>query len=85
MLCYAYCMSIFITAKTKTIRTIKPGDPKFKLNTGLITSDRASIEIDLKCPDYYAKVVLEAYNKGWIKPIAHVTEREYILIGLNSD
>lgn len=75
-------MSIFITAKTKTIRTIKPGDPNFKLNTGIISSDRASIEIDLKCPDYYAKIVLEAYNRGWIKPIAHVTEREFLVMGL---
>jgi hypothetical protein len=78
-------MSTFITAKTKTIRTIRPGDPKFKLNTGMIISDRASIDISPRCPDYYAKVVLEAYNKGWIKAVAHVTEREYILLGLSSD
>jgi hypothetical protein len=78
-------MSIFITDNTKSIRTIKPGDPKFKLNTGLVTSDRASIDISPMCPDYYAKVVLEAYNKGWVKAVAHCTEREYILLGLSSD
>lgn len=76
---------IFITAKTKTVRTIKPGDPNFKLNTGLVISDRASIEISPICPDYYAKVVLEAYNKGWVKAVAHCTEREYILLGLAND
>jgi hypothetical protein len=78
-------MSTFITAKTKTIRTIKPGDPKFKLNTGIITSDRASIEIDPVCPNRYSNIILEAYSKGWVRPVAHVTEREYILLGLSSD
>ena len=78
-------MSIFIATDAKTIRTIKPGDPKFKLNTGLMISDRASVEISPRCPYYYAKVVLEAYNKGWIKAVAHWTEREYILLGLAND
>jgi hypothetical protein len=77
--------AIFITADTKTIRTIRPGDPKFKLNLGIVMGDRASIEIDPKCPNYHVKIITEAYNNGWIKPTAHVTEREYILLGLAND
>lgn len=78
-------MSIFITEKTKSIRSIRPGDSKFKISTGIVISDRASIEIDSVCPTVYSNIILEAYSKGWIKPVAHVTEREYILLGLNSD
>ena len=78
-------MSTFITANTKSIRTIRAGDPKFKIPAGIVMSDRASIEIDSVCPTAYSKIILEAYSKGWIRPIAHVTEREYILLGLGSD
>lgn len=73
---------MFITANTKSIRTIKSGDPMFKIPAGIIMGDRASIEITPNCPDYYSQVIVEAYSKGWIKPVAHVTEREYILLGL---
>ena len=78
-------MSTFITENTKSIRTIKAGDPKFKIPAGIMMSDRASIEIDAICPTAYSNIILEAYSKGWIRPVAHVTEREYILLGLSSD
>ena len=35
--------------KTKTIKTIKPGDKMFKISNGFMTSDRASIEITNDC------------------------------------
>ena len=78
-------MSIFVTAKTKSIRTIRADDPKFKIPAGIMMSNRASIEIDSVCPTAYSNIILEAYSKGWIRPVAHVTEREYILLGLSSD
>lgn len=74
--------AIFITAKIKSIRTIKHGDPMFKIPGSIVMSDRASLEITPKCPEYYSRVIIEAYSKGWIKPAAHFTEREYILLGL---
>lgn len=78
-------MSIFITSETKSIKTIKPGDPMFRFHSGFLMSDRASIEIDSKCPTSYANVIATAYSKGWIKPVAHCTEREYVLLGLVND
>jgi hypothetical protein len=78
-------MSTFITEKTKSIRTIRAGDLKFKIPAGIMMSDRASIEIDPVCPNRYSSIILEAYSKGWIRPVAHVTEREYILLGLSTD
>ena len=77
--------AIFITAKTKSIQTIKRGDPMFKISGGTVMSDRASLEIAPNCPEYYSRVIIEAYSKGWIKPSAHFTEHEYILLGLAND
>lgn len=69
----------FVTVK---IKTIKPGDKMFKINNGFMTSDRASIEISPKCPSHIAVLVAQAYEAGYIKPVAHVTEKEYVLMGL---
>jgi hypothetical protein len=70
--------------KTVTIKTIKPGDKMFKINTGFMTADRASIEIDRSCPSRYADIIAQCYSNGWIKPVAHVTEKEYTLMGLGN-
>lgn len=69
----------------RPIKTIKPGDKMFKFNTGIMASDRASIEIAPNCPRYVAEMVAEAYNSGWIKPVAHFTEKEYTLLGLSQE
>ena len=47
--------------------------------------DRASIEISPSCPSRYADIIAQCYNNGWIKPVAHVTEKEYMLLGLSND
>lgn len=71
--------------KTVTIKTIKPGDKMFKIHTGFTLTDRASIEIDPQCPSNYANIVAQCYHNGWIKPVAHVTEKEYTLLGLSNN
>lgn len=71
--------------KTVTIKTIKPGDNLFNIHNGFITSGRASLEIDPKCPPQYANIIAQCYNNGWIKPVAHCTEKEYVLLGLNNN
>ncbi len=68
---------------TKPIKTIKPGDKMFNTHNGFISSGRASIEIDPRCPQQYANIIAQCYDAGWIKPVAHVTEKEYMLLGLN--
>ena len=65
-----------------TIKDIKPGDKMFKIHNGFMTCDRASIYIDPKCPSHIANLVAQAYKAGYIKPVAHVTEKEYVLMGL---
>jgi hypothetical protein len=73
---------MFSTSHLDTIKTIKPGDKAFKIHNGLMMCDRASIEVDPKCPTNIANTIAHAYNCGWIKPVAHVTDKEYTFIGL---
>jgi hypothetical protein len=64
------------------IRTIKPGDPNFVITAGLTQAHRAGIEISQRCPENYKDLILECIRHGWLKPIANVTEREFIFMGL---
>jgi hypothetical protein len=64
------------------IRTIKPGDPNFVITDGLTLANRAGLEISQRCPSNYAKIITDCINHGWLKPVANVTERELIFIGL---
>ena len=70
--------------QTVTIKSIKKGDKLFKIHNGFMTSDRASIEISPECPSHIANLIAQAYDAGYIKPVAHVTEKEYILMGLSN-
>jgi hypothetical protein len=76
---------IFISSPKTRIKTIKPGNKHFKIKTDFMLADRASIEIDSRCPTYIAEIILDAYNRGWVKPVANVTEKEFVLIGLSND
>ena len=69
--------------QTVKIKNIKPGDKMFKFSNGFISCDRASIYIDPNCPGHIANLIMQAYDDGYIKPVAHMTEKEYTLIGLN--
>ena len=71
------------TFQKSQIRTIKPGDPNFVITDGLVQTNRAGIEISQRCPSNYASLINECIRHGWLKPVAHVTERELIFMGLN--
>ena len=72
-----------IKAHKSQIRTIKPNDRRFLIDDGLITSPRAGFEINEKCPAAYQKILMECWGNGWIIPVAYMTEREMIFMGLN--
>jgi hypothetical protein len=65
--------------------TIRPGDSDFNIMGKFTVSRRASIEIDSKCPHYIAQIVHQAVSKGYIVPVATITEREKIFIGLTNE
>ena len=67
------------------IRTIKPGDPRFDIVDKFVTAPRAGFEISQRCPDVYKSLILECIDHGWIKPVAHMHERELIFMGLSQE
>ena len=67
------------------IRTLRPGDRNFQIVDGLSIAARASFEISNSCPKEYKSILITAINAGWIKPVANLTERELIFMGLTDD
>ena len=67
----------------RQIHTLKQSDPKFVIYDGLWQAPRAGFEISQGCPKEYTMIIDECIRKGWLKPVAHVTERELIFMGLS--
>jgi len=78
-------MDIFINTHKSQVRKVKPGDKHFRINDGIMMADRAYIEITNQCPTNIANLILEAYSCGWIKPVANMTEREMMFLGLTQE
>lgn len=62
--------------QSRSIRSIRQGDPKFTLIDGLIACPRAGFEINQSCPQEYKLIISECINNGWLKPVAHVYGKE---------
>ncbi len=67
------------------IRTIKQGDARFRIVDKFTTCDRAGFEISQRCPENYRSLIQECISHGWLKPVAYMTERELIFMGLTND
>jgi hypothetical protein len=74
-----------ITSRKSQIRTLKQGDKNFRIIDGMVTAPRAGFEISNNCPKEYQSILITALNAGWIKPIANITERELIFMGLTNN
>lgn len=74
----------FKTHQSK-VRTIKQGDRNFTINDGIIQAPRAGFEISESCPAEYQRFLLDCWGNGWIKPVAHVHERELLFMGLSQE
>ncbi len=46
---------------------------------GMTLVPRASLEISLQCPDHYKSIIADAFDKGWLKPIAHIPVHEHFM------
>ena len=73
-----------ITTHQSQIRTLKSGNPKFHIYDKFVTAPRAGFEIDKRCPKEYRDIILQCLNNGWLTPIANVTERELLFMGLST-
>lgn len=78
-------MNIFTTTKKSQLRTIRQNDPRFFITDGFVRAPRAGFHIVPECPREYKQVIAQCIDNGWLKPVAHVTERELIFIGLNDE
>ena len=70
------------TIHRSQIRTIRQEDPNFIIQDGLTITHRAGFEISNDCPRQYKLMIIEAMKNGWLQPIANLTERELIFMGL---
>lgn len=70
------------TRQSRTIKLDKT-DPRFIIHDGFTVTPRAGFEISQNCPAEYKSIFITAINAGWLKPIAHVHERELIFMGLS--
>lgn len=74
-----------ITTRQTRIRTLKQGDPRFQINDGLVVAPRAGFEISQSCPREYKMIISTCIANGWLKPVAQVTERELLFLGLSQE
>jgi len=67
------------------VRTLKQNDPNFLIKDKFVVAPRAGFEISNNCPKEYRLIIQECINYGWLKPVANITERELLFMGLSND
>jgi hypothetical protein len=73
------------TTHHSQIRTLKQSDPRFHIHDKFTVAPRAGFEISSGCPRNYKEIIHECLQHGWLKPVAHVTERELLFMGLSNE
>lgn len=67
-----------ITSQQSKIKMIIQDDPDFYITDGLMVSGRAGYILSPDCPPEYVRLIDHAWQQGWMKPVAHVLESEYM-------
>jgi hypothetical protein len=75
-------MTFFVTEPKVKVRKLKHGDRGFRIQADFTLVDRASIDIDARCPAQVRDTIIWAYNNGYLNAVAHVTEQELTFMGL---
>ena len=73
------------TVHKSQICTIRQENPNFMIKDGFVVVPRAGFEISNKCPKQYKSIIMEAVKNGWLQPVANITERELLFIGLTNE
>ena len=62
------------------IKTIRCGDPEFIMidKKGFVNIPRASFEINRACPENYKQIISDCISNGWLKPVVHMKESEWV-------
>ena len=45
----------------------------------IVSAPRAGFEINSECPREYKLIIAECINRGWLKPVANLTQQEYFM------
>ena len=67
------------------VRELRKGDSDFYFADGMVQYPRAGFEISVMCPVRYQEILVEAFEKGWIRPVAYMKESEYVWDQLQQD
>jgi hypothetical protein len=70
------------TLHQSCVRTLKSTDQNFHIRDGFIVAPRAGFEISQLCPKEYKLVIQDCISKGWLKPVANVTDQELMWMSL---
>lgn len=71
---------MFTITKSKGYKMLKAGDKNFTFSpNGVTIVPRASLEISPNCPKDYAHIIQQAYQYGWLKPVANMRDPEYTM------
>ena len=70
------------TPHKSQVRSIKQDNPNFYIYDKSTSTPRAGFEINQQCPENLRYAIIECIKHGWLKPVAHVTERELLFMGL---
>lgn len=74
-----------IRTRQTQIKTLRSNDPRFRITDGFVIAPRAGFEISSSCPKEYRIVLQQCIDHEWIKPVAHMTERELLFGGLSNE
>ena len=73
------------TVHQSQIRTLRQDDPRFIIKDKFVVSPRAGFEFSQDCPRTHKLMIMEAIKNEWLMPIANITERELIFMGLTNE
>jgi hypothetical protein len=66
-------------------KQLRPGHPDFSFREGSMVITRAAFEISNNCPAEYKSIFVTAINAGWLKPVAYISDEEYMIMQLSKE
>lgn len=67
------------------VKSIRQGDKRFMINDGFVSYPRAMMHILPGCPTSVVENIQWAIDRGYLKCVANMTERELIFMGLSDE
>jgi len=68
-----------ITANPGRFVRVDDTDPAFHMFDGTVMVSRAVIEIDEACSPEVVQTLIEAMNRGLVRPVAYVHQNDYLI------